>query len=73
MWLNSFLQAEVSYLFFFSFLFVNSAGTIKDRDNFQIFVLIFFCGKVTLLNFVRYIFYKYRFSFGKYQVDLNSP
>ena len=74
MWLNSFLQAEVSYLFFFSFLFVNSAGTIKDRDNyFQIFVLIFFCGKVTLLNFVRYIFYKYRFSFGKHQVDLNSP
>ena len=31
------------------------------------------CGKVTLLNFVRYIFYKYRFSFGKHQIDFNSP
>jgi len=66
------LQAEVSYLFFFSFLFVNSAGTIKDRHNFQTFVLFLFCGKVTLLNFVRYIF-KYRFSFGKHQIDFNSP
>ena len=36
-------------------------------------MLIFFCGKVTLLNFVRYIFYKYRFSFGKHQIDFNSP
>ena len=36
-------------------------------------MLIFFCGKVTLLNFVRYIFYKYRFSFGKHQIDVNSP
>ena len=35
-------------------------------------MLIFFCGKVTLLNFVRYIFYKYRFSFGKHQIDVNS-